>query len=276
MEEHPQGLRQWAEPLHPVIDSKQDVRRQMSIQIQRIKADRRSLSIQTREHLLRLIENGIYKPGERLPSEADLATKLGISRPTLREALLNLQQEGVIVRKHGVGTFVAPGYGCRLESGLERLESILALAARHGITTRMRGLSVEQVPADEELAKKLDVALDTPLTCVRRTIVVKDRPAAYLVDYSPVTVLPPEALDMSFSGSVLDLLMRQNGIRIREALAEITAINADALLAEQLEIEAGQALLLLIETLFTDDQVPIEFSRNYFLPDLFYFHVLRR
>ncbi len=244
--------------------------------MQRLKTDRRPLHLQAQQHLLSLIENGTYEPGQQLLSEADLAAQLGISRPTLREALLNLEQEGVIIRKHGVGTFVAPGYGSRLESGLERLESILALATRQGMTTQMRGLSVEQVPADKELAEKLNVAPDTPLTCVRRTIVVKRRPAAYLVDYGPVTLLPPEAIGASFSGSVLDLLTQQNGICVREALAEITAINADVLLAEQLEVEPGQALLLLTETLFTDDHAPIEFSRNHFLPDLFRFHVLRR
>ena len=244
--------------------------------MQRLKTDRRPLHLQAQQHLLSLIENGTYEPGQRFPSEADLAAQLGISRPTLREALLNLEQEGVIVRKHGIGTFVAPGYGNRLESGLECLESILDLAARQGMTAQMRGLNVEQVSADEELSERLGVAPHTPLTCVRRTIVVKRRPAAYLVDYAPVTVLPAEAIDMSFGGSVLDLLMQWNGIRAREALAEITAINADVLLAEQLEIEPGQALLLLAETLFTDNHAPIEFSRNYFLPDLFRFHVLRR
>jgi GntR family transcriptional regulator len=244
--------------------------------MQRLKINKTPLHLQARRHLLSLIENGTYQPGEQLPSEIDLAAQLGISRPTLREALLNLEQEGAIVRKHGVGTFVSSAWRSQLEGGLERLESILALAARQEMTTQMRGLSVEQVLADEELAGRLDIASGTPLTCVRRTIVVKHRPAAYMVDYSPVTILPPEALGTSFSGSVLDLLMRRNSLHVHEALAEITAINADALLAEQLEVEPGQALLLLTETLFADDNTPIEFSRNYFLPDLFRFHVLRR
>jgi GntR family transcriptional regulator len=63
---------------------------------------------------------------------------------------------------------------------------------------------------------------------------------------------------------------------VHEALAQITATNADALLAEQLEVAPGQALLLMTETLFTDDNVPIGFSHNYFLPDLFRFHIVRR
>jgi GntR family transcriptional regulator len=241
-----------------------------------LKLDRRPLHIQAQQHLLKLIEDGAYKPGQQLPSESNLAAQLGISRPTLREALFNLEQEGVIVRKHGVGTFVAPAYGDRLASGLERLESILALADRQGMSTQMLRLSVEQIPADDRLAERLELAPGTPLTRVRRTIAVDGRSAAYLVDFMPAAVLPPEALGKSFNGSVLDLLVRRNGIRVREALAEVTAINADALLAEHLEVRLGHAVLLLSETLFTEELAPIEFSRNYFLPDFFDFHILRR
>jgi GntR family transcriptional regulator len=244
--------------------------------MQRLKTDKTPLYLQAQQHLLSLIEDGTYQPDEQLPAEVDLSAQLGISRPTLREALLNLEREGVVVRKHGVGTFVASRQAGRLESGLERLESILALAARQGTKTQMRGLSVEQIPASEELAERLDITPGAPLTAVRRTIIVEERPAAYLVDYGPAAFLSPEAIETSFNGSVLDLFMQWDGIRIREVLAEITAINADVLLAEQLEVEPGQALLLLTETLFADDNTPIEFSRNYFLPDLFHFHVLRR
>jgi len=241
-----------------------------------LKTDRRPLHIQARQHLLNLIEEGTYEPGEQLPSESNLAAQLGISRPTLREALFNLEQEGVIVRKHGVGTFVAPTYRERLASGLERLDSILALADRQGMSTRVLRLSVEEVRADDEVAKKLDLAPRTPLTCVRRTIAVDDRLAAYLVDFAPTTVLPPKALGASFDGSVLDMLIRRTSIRVREAVAEITAINANGVLAGHLEIDPGEALLLLSETLFTEDFIPVEFSRNYFLPDFFDFHILRR
>ncbi|MGD2178480.1 MAG: GntR family transcriptional regulator [Anaerolineae bacterium] len=241
-----------------------------------LKLDRRPLHIQAQQHLLKLIEDGAYQPGQQLPSESNLAAQLGISRPTLREALFNLEQEGLIVRKHGVGTFVAPAYGDRLASGLERLESILALADRQGMSTQVLRLTVERIPADDRLAERLELTPSTPLTRVRRTIAVDGRSAAYLVDFIPAAVLPPEALKHSFDGSVLDLLVRRNGIRIHEALAEITAINADALLAEHLEVDPGHAVLLLSETLFTEEHAPIEFSRNYFLPDFFDFHILRR
>ena len=75
--------------------------------MQQLKIDKTPLYLQARQHLLALIEDGTFRPGEQLPSEADLAGQLGISRPTLREALQHLERQGLIVRKHGVGTFVS-------------------------------------------------------------------------------------------------------------------------------------------------------------------------
>jgi GntR family transcriptional regulator len=240
------------------------------------KVDKTRLYLQARQYLLSLIENGTYQPGERLPPEIDLAAQLGVSRPTLREALFNLEREGVVVRRHGVGTFVASKPNSRLKGGLGRLESVLSLAARQGMVAQVRGLSVEQVLADEELAERLDVTPEMPLTRVQRTIVVKNRPIAYLIDYFSVDVISPGELGLFFSGSILDLLRQREDVRVHEAVAQISAVNADVELADQLEIEPGQALLLLAETLFTEDNQPIEFSHNYFLPDHFQFHVLRR
>src|SRR5512136_106072 len=117
-----------------------------------IKASRLSLSAQTQQYLLGLVEGGTYQPGEQLPGEKELAAQLGISRATLREALLNLEQDGVVVRRHGIGTFVAPGFGRRLEGGLERLESVLELAARQKLQVQVSDLEVRQAEADAELA----------------------------------------------------------------------------------------------------------------------------
>ena len=142
-------------------------------EVKPIRTNRLSLSTQAREYLLGLIENGTYNPGEQLPSENELAMQLGISRPTLREALHNLEQDNIVVRKHGVGTFVAPGYERQLESGLECLESILQLASKQRVQVEVSDLEVKQETADAELAEKLGVAPGTPLIGVRRVLMVK-------------------------------------------------------------------------------------------------------
>jgi GntR family transcriptional regulator len=244
--------------------------------LQPLKASRLPLSARAQQYLLSLIENGTYEPGEQLPSQADMAAQLGISRPTLREALLNLEQEGLIVRKHGVGTFVAPGSSRRLETGIERLESVLELAARQGLVTDVAGLEVEEREAGEEESAHLRVSEGTPVTEVRRVIVVDGKPAAYMVDLFPSSRLVAECIDDGFQGSVLDLLRCNPDLNLAEAVADIVALNATGYLVDKLQVKPGQALLLLEETLFDVENRPVEFSRNYFIPDFFRFHVVRR
>jgi GntR family transcriptional regulator len=244
--------------------------------VQPLRAHRVPLSTRAQEYLLGLIESGVYQPGEQLPSEKELSTQLGISRPTLREALRNLEQEGLVIRKHGVGTFVAPGYELRLESGLERLESILELSTRQGMRLRFNALQIEEEQADAELADKLQLSPGSPLTSVRRVIMADKQPVAYMVDLVPASILCPADIDETFNGSVLDLMRRKEDLHVAQALADILALNADPLLAKKLGIKPGQALLLFEETLFDAEGTRLGFSRNYFVPDFFSFQVLRR
>jgi GntR family transcriptional regulator len=241
-----------------------------------IRANRLSLSAQAQRYLLDLIEDGTYQPGERLPSEYELAAKLGISRPTLREALHNLEQEGIIIRRHGVGTFITPGYAHRLESGLERLESILELAARQGLGIRCDGLQVREEPAAPRLADKLQVEPGTPLLRVGRVLLADGMPVAYMEDYTLGTILSPADVDDGFNGSVLDLLRQKQDLQGLQVQADIIALNADAQLAKKLRIKRGQAVLLVEELLFNHEGKAVEFSRNYFVPEFFRFHVVRR
>ena len=236
--------------------------------------DRRPLYAQTHDRLLALIQEGELGPGSRLPSETSLARQLGISRATLREALRLLEEDGVIVRRQGVGTFVTANQ--HLESGLERLESVMALAARQQLTAHLQNLTVESVAADESLAERLQVTPGSPVTRVCRTIIVAERPAAYMEDLIPSQWLPPDELDNSFTGSVLDLLRRRLNPPVQEAMSDITAVCAGSLLAKRLGIRRGLALILLEETLFNSDGLPVGFSRNYFVPGRFRFHVIRR
>lgn len=244
--------------------------------MERIKVSRIPLSARAQEYLLDLIEEGTYQPGDQLPAETDLAAQLGISRPTLREALLHLEQQGVVIRKHGVGTFVAPDYELRLESGLERLESILELANRQRLEIRYVNLHVEERPADEELAGRLQVASGTPLTTIRRVLRAERKPVAYMDDIVPTATLAPGDVDERFNGSVLDLLRQHQDQSVAQAVSEIVALDADDDLAERLGVKPGRALLLLEETLFDEAGSVVGFSRNYFVPDFFRFHVIRR
>lgn len=244
--------------------------------VQPLRTNRQSLSAQAQQYLLHLIEDGTYRPGEQLPSQADLAVQLGISRPTLREALLNLEQEGVIFRRHGVGTFVTPGYDRRLESGLERLESILELAARQGMELGFTALQVEEIPADPEASKRFQITAGSPLTRVSRRIVVDEKPVAYMIDVVPAAILSVTDLDETFDGSVLDMLRKSQKVRVARAVADIEALTAGAFLVDKLQVKRGTAILLMEESVLDEEGMVVGHSWNYFVPDFFRFHVVRR
>ena len=240
------------------------------------KPRRVSLSQQAHLYLRDLIEAGSYQPGERLPSQDELAAQLSVSRLTLRDALRSLEQEGVVQVKHGIGTFVSPSYGQRIEGGRERLESILERAARQGCQVTFDDLQVSQEPAGKELALALRVAAGTLLTRVGRTLGVEGRSMAYMLDMAPASLLAPAEIDGTFDGSILNLLKQRRDLTLSHAVASIKAINAGVELGSRLKVRPGQALQLLEETLYDRDGAPVEFSRNYFVPDFFQFRVVRR
>ena len=244
--------------------------------VQPLRSNKLPLAARAHQYLRGLFEDGTFQPGEQLPSQNDLAAQLGISRATLREALLNLEQEGAIIRRHGVGTFVAPSYRHHLQGGLEQLESILEMAARQGMQLTVDALAVEEKIADQKLAHLLQIETGTAVTSVERVLTAEGTPVAYMYDVAPVAILAPSDIDETFQGSVLDLLRQKPGIQIGQVDANIVAVNADAYLTERLSVKQRQALLLMEETLFDMEGQVVEFSRNYFVPDLVQFHVVRR
>jgi GntR family transcriptional regulator len=145
-------------------------------------------------------------PGDRLPSEPDLAKSLGVSRATLREAMRTFEGQGVIRRRQGVGTFVV-SQAQVIDSGLEMLVSIETLARRIGLDVSMGVLSVQPMVANEEEAGLLGVEPDSNLVRVSRVILAETRPVAYLVDILAAETLTADELKVGFTGSVLDFLL---------------------------------------------------------------------
>ena len=223
-----------------------------------------------------VVESGQYQPGQQLPPEAELARQLGISRPTLREALHSLEQEGVIVCRHGVGTFISPTYGKRLESGLEVLESIERIASRIGLETTMGEALIDERPATGgELA---DLGLESPTNVlfVARAIHVDDKPVAYLRDLLPVEFLRKDHLNGSFRGSIIDVLLKRQSPPLACSVTKLAAVTADAKLAELLGISRHTPLMRLEARLFSQMNQVVDYSISHFVPGYFDFHVVRR
>jgi len=214
-------------------------------------------------------------PGERLVSEPELARQLGVSRATLREAMRSFEAQGLIRRRQGVGTFVV-GPKAVIETGLEVLESIETQAKRIGLDVSMGTLSIQKMDADLTRAEQLQVSVGAPIVQISRTIYAGGRPVAYLVDTLPVEFLEPEDLRQGFTGSVLDHLLRRGSPELETSVAEIRTITAPSEIARSLEIQRGDALLLLQSRLYDVDGRIVDYSHSYFIPGHFRFQVVRR
>jgi GntR family transcriptional regulator len=211
----------------------------------------------------------------RLPSEPDLARRMGVSRATLREAMRSFEGQGMIRRRQGVGTFVI-GSVPVIDSGLEVLESIESLAARTGLAVHMGELQVRQVSADENEAAVLNIPAGTFLTQVERVIYTDNRPIAYLVDTVPEDVLAAADLKTGFTGSVLDLLLRRGSPKLTQSRTDIRAIGATPEVARALQVQRDDVLLHFVAQLYSEGGRVVDYSFSYFLPGYFRFHVVRR
>ena len=212
--------------------------------------------------------------GERLPSEPQLAKKLGVSRATLREAMRSFEAQGMIRRRQGAGTFVV-GQVSILESGLEILESLETIAKRLGLEVTVSDLRVERVYADEEMAEVLKVPQASQLVSVQRVIRADGRPVAYLVDTLPEEFLRLDEIPRDFNGSVLDCLIAR-GTPLTISRAAVSATGATADVARALEIQREDVLLQFKAQLYVADGSIVDYSVSNFIPGYFNFHIIRR
>lgn len=214
-------------------------------------------------------------PGAKLLAEPNLARQMGVSRATLREAMRAFEGQGLIRRRQGVGTFVV-GRTHVLDSGLEVLESIETMAQKIGLDVDMGRLEVSEVQADELQAEQLQVEAGSTLMQVARVIRAENRPVAYLIDVLPTDVLASNAIEEGFTGSVLDLLLQRDDLRLARSMADISSVAASGEVSRALEIQRGDVLLKFSARLYTLEGRVIDYSLSYFLPGYFRFHVVRR
>lgn len=229
--------------------------------------------VRLQNELSALINNA--EPGDRLPSEPELARQMGVSRATLREAMRSFEGMGLIRRRQGLGTFVV-GSPRVMETGLEVLESIETLAARIGLQVDMGALTIQHIPADADQSQALGVPQGAPLIRVARVIEADKRPIAYLVDILPDDILTPQDLEQGFRGSVLDLILHRGDPTLSQSVAEIQAVHAGAELARAMQIQRGDGVLMFVARLYTNTGRVVDHSLSYFLPGYFKFHVVRR
>ncbi|MEW9108652.1 MAG: GntR family transcriptional regulator [Cytobacillus gottheilii] len=237
-----------------------------------IKSDNRHLYLQVIDRLKQDIEVGLYKEREKLPSEFDLAKQLGVSRATLREALRILEEENIIIRRHGVGTFV--NAKPLFTSGIEQLNSVTNMILQAGMKPGTIFLSsVTQGPTEEDI-RRFSCSIEEEIAVIERVRTANGEPVVYCIDKVPEKILPD-----TFSHekeSFLDVLGTDAGRKIIYAIAQIEPIGYHDKVSPILECDPETALLVLKQMHYDEMDEPILYSVNYFRADKFSFHVLRK
>lgn len=237
-----------------------------------IKADSRHLYLQVIDQLKQDIDKGLYKEKEKLPSEFQLAKNLGVSRATLREALRILEEESVVTRKHGVGTFV--NTKPIVSSGIESLQSVTDMIKRSGRTPGSQYLSTELVEATDNDYERFGSKIGKLLAKIERVRTADGEPVVYCIDKVDAKKIPIEK--MHNQGSIFKVLEEYGQIQISYAVAHIEPIGYHEEISPILNCDPDQALLLLKQMHYTADDEPVLYSSNYFRADVFSFYVLRK
>lgn len=226
-----------------------------------------------------LLLQGRYKAGDRIPPEAELVETLGVSRVTVRAALARLAERGMLERRQGSGTFlVRPPGGARLRSGLERLETYTVHAERLGLKLGSEELSIEVVGASPDEAAALEIPEGSSLVRVSRVLLVDEKPAAWMVDVVPQSVLGFEGVRERFrpDAMLLDLLVSE-GVPVGFSQMFIEAVLLGPLdpIGTKLGLRSPSAALSLVQTMYLANGRPVQWSRDTFLPGNLNLHVIR-
>ena len=215
------------------------------------------------------IRSGELAPGDKLPSEPELAADRAVSRSSIRAAITVLEEEGLISRRHGSGTYVT--HRPALENDLSRNFGVSSLIASTGLVPGTSEATCELVPARPRVAAAFDVPDGTPVCELRRVRTASDRPVAVTTDWCRPEHLSPDELR---GGSVYAALAAR-GLAVDHGVATLTPGNADGETARRLGVARGALILTIDQVDTTADGIPVLVSREHHLADAFAFTVVR-
>ncbi len=211
------------------------------------------------------IEEGVFAADERLPSESQLGARFGVSRITVRRALQTLENQGLIYRRQGLGSFVKDN---RVRQGLVRLTDFVEDMTQAGIEAASRVLFQGLEPVPPDVAASLELAEGTTVLRLDRLRLGDGEPIAFDRTWMPVFyahLLEGHDLEKE---TIYHILERDYEIPVLRGRYRIEAVNAEAEIAESLGVSEGRALLLITRTSATHGDRRIYLQRRYYRSDL--------
>jgi GntR family transcriptional regulator len=203
------------------------------------------------------INTGALAPGDRLENELSLTSRLGLSRPTARQAIQELVKKGLLVRKRGVGTQVVRSQFRRTEALSSLNEDII----KAGKIPSTRLLEYSVGPLDQEIRDAIDAAAvsESEFIKIRRLRLADDVPLAILTNYLPTRF---EITEEDMQSKSLYACLRSLGVNLKIAHQQISARLMTDDEAELLDAETPAACLTVDRIAYDDVGQFVEFGRH--------------
>lgn len=237
--------------------------------------DSRTLAIQLRDRIVDLIREEGLKPGDKLPTEAQLTQRFKISRPALREALKLLEQDDIIYVEHGLGRFVSAMSAIRVDRPITVFESVTDMTRHYGYMTVNKVLSIAEEVPDKLVAEQLQLRAADRVIRVERLRLQKDEPIMYCVDYVPRAIIPTRLYDIDWSGSLLAVLDEYKH-KPRMSAAAVSAVMLPDDVVERNDLRDFGPALLITETCFNAKGQPVVYAVDYHRGSYFSFSFARK
>lgn len=231
-----------------------------------------SLRYQLAQELRGQISSGELAPGDKLPSEPELAHDRAVSRSSVRAAITMLEEEGFVRRRHGSGTYVT--HRPALPNDLSRNFGVSSLIASTGLEPGTAEEDCGLMGAPPGVADALELEPDTDVTCLRRVRTADGRRVVDTIDWFRCDHLSPDELRGIGNGSVYSAL-EARGLVVHHGVATLTPGNADEETARRLDVARGALLLTIDQLDVTAEGVPVLVSREHHLAEAFSFTVVR-
>ena len=209
------------------------------------------------------VESEVVGPGELIPSERELAERLGISRVTVRKALSELLENGILDRRHGAGTYVSRP----IEKSVSSVSSFTEDMTKHHLTPSSKTTSVQKVDSNAHLDLIFGLKPDQSVIEIQRIRYANDLAVAYEIVIVPDSVLPnPLSIGQSLYKD-----MAQMGCRPSSAVQRIKAMNANKVQASMLDINPGDAILHIQRHGVLENGKVVEYTNSYYKADSYEF-----
>jgi len=225
---------------------------------------------QLRELLRSRILDGTYPGHQRMPSENEMVAAFGVSRITIRQALNDLQQEGLIFRIHGKGTFVSKP---KAVQNLTRLEGFGEAMSARGLRTFSRLLGHREVRAGKVVGDRLAVGEKADVMEIRRVRYLETEPLSLDLTYLPLELGRRIVHEDLTRRDIFVILENDYGIRLGNAELQIGAVTADAAAARALHVEDGAAILRIERLTSTLEGKPLDFEYLHYRGDSFQYRL---